>query len=252
MTTTDPYDLICWSADEPDLPTLLSHVDEMPRLRLIKIDRAFVDEHGWDVFDALRERDLRVFFDTKSIEIPVKLEKLAQIHCKRARPWMLNCMAGGLSTRIYHKSHENDELDGLKRFADVCNDNGVRPCAVTVLTSKKPDTVNDEFNGRSSTTQVLYYAHQLVKAGFSDLVCSPLEARALHNEGYTEVLDLNTPGIRPAGSAIGDQARVDTPSAALSHGTTRLVIGRPITNGPGTIAENLAAIADEILAGVTV
>jgi orotidine-5'-phosphate decarboxylase len=39
---------------------------------------------------------------------------------------------------------------------------------------------------------------------------------------------LCTPGIRPAGAAKGDQARVDTPAAAIAKGADLLVVGRPI------------------------
>jgi orotidine-5'-phosphate decarboxylase len=55
------------------------------------------------------------------------------------------------------------------------------------------------------------------------------------------------PGIRPAGSAVGDQKRVATPAAALKAGADYLVIGRPITQAPDPAAA-AAAILDEIRA----
>lgn len=242
--SNNPYDRIIWSADVTDVATLEGWLDQLPELRLIKIDRLFVDLNGWNVFDVLRERGLQVFLDAKSVEIPVKLEGLARAHTRKARPWMLNCMAGGLSNANYELGTE--ELDGLKRFADACLAEGTLPCAVTVLTSKSMFVVANEFNGRTPTDQVLHYAEELAKAGFTDVVCSPLEAAAIRRDPHFNGLALNTPGIRPAGSAAGDQARVGTPAGALRSGVNRLVIGRPITNGPGTPAENLAAIADEI------
>jgi len=45
-----------------------------------------------------------------------------------------------------------------------------------------------------------------------------------------------TPGVRPAGEAAGDQARVATPAEALEAGASHLVIGRPITSAPDPVA----------------
>ena len=54
---------------------------------------------------------------------------------------------------------------------------------------------------------------------------------------------LITPGVRPAGPAVGDQARVATPEQALADGADLLVIGRPITGAPdvGAAARAIAA-----------
>ena len=45
-----------------------------------------------------------------------------------------------------------------------------------------------------------------------------------------------TPGVRPAGSAVGDQKRIATPSAAIAAGASKLVIGRPITGAADPVA----------------
>jgi orotidine-5'-phosphate decarboxylase len=235
-----PVERIIWSADVPDEETLMGQLDRMPELRVVKIDRLFVTDIGLGVIDRLRERGLMIFDDAKIVEIPTKLEAIAEKHCKH-QPWMLNCMAGGISSlSVVHE----EQVDGLKRFADVCHHYDVRPCGVTVLTSKTPTVVLEEFNGRDSMEQVLYYVDALLKCGFTDIVCSPKELSAIRSESAFDVLNLNTPGIRPAGSEQGDQARSDTPSAALAAGATRLVIGRPITNGDP--AENLKNIVASI------
>ena len=57
-------------------------------------------------------------------------------------------------------------------------------------------------------------------------------------------LDLVTPGIRPAGSAVGDQKRVMTPGEAIQAGATRLVIGRPITEAADPKAAADAIVRD--------
>jgi orotidine-5'-phosphate decarboxylase len=81
-----------------------------------------------------------------------------------------------------------------------------------------------------------------VKAGADGLVCSPEEVAQLRRELGPAPL-LVVPGIRPAGSAAGDQRRTGTPRAAVQAGASHLVIGRPLRDSPDP-----AATADSISA----
>ena len=54
-----------------------------------------------------------------------------------------------------------------------------------------------------------------------------------------------TPGVRPAGAALGDQKRVATPAKAIADGASHIVVGRPITQADDPVAA-FAAIADEL------
>jgi orotidine-5'-phosphate decarboxylase len=100
--------------------------------------------------------------------------------------------------------------------------------AVTVLTSYDDGdlhaagyrfTVSDLVEARAQQAQVL---------GVDGLVSSPEEAAGLRKiVGHQ--MQLVTPGIRPAGSASGDQKRIMTPSRAITAGADYLVVGRPIT-----------------------
>jgi orotidine-5'-phosphate decarboxylase len=84
--------------------------------------------------------------------------------------------------------------------------------------------------------------------GVDGLVSSPEEAASLRKiVGHQ--MQLVTPGIRPAGSASGDQKRIMTPSRAIAAGADYLVVGRPITEAtdPLRAAE---AIQDEIAQSV--
>ena len=73
-------------------------------------------------------------------------------------------------------------------------------------------------------------------------MCSPQEVAAIRAEVGDDIL-LITPGVRPAGSDVNDQARVATPEEALRSGADLLVIGRPITGAadPGAAAAAIAA-----------
>jgi orotidine-5'-phosphate decarboxylase len=69
-------------------------------------------------------------------------------------------------------------------------------------------------------------------------VCSPFEAGAIRS-AVGDGVTLITPGVRPVGSAAGDQKRFMTPAQAIEAGANYLVIGRPITGQP-----SLEAMAD--------
>jgi len=100
--------------------------------------------------------------------------------------------------------------------------------AVTVLTSLSDKDLEAIGLAGPSEQAVLRLANLAVGAGARALVCSPLEVAAVRTEVGPDI-KLVTPGVRPAGSAVGDQQRVATPQQALADGANLLVMGRPIT-----------------------
>jgi len=101
--------------------------------------------------------------------------------------------------------------------------------AVTVLTSWDQTRLTHELAiDEPIASYVPRLARLAVAAGLGGCVCSPLEVAALR-AAHPHPFALVTPGIRPAGSALGDQARVMTPAQALAAGASQLVVGRPIT-----------------------
>jgi len=235
----NPYDRVIWSADVEDEVALMVVLETLiGLLRIVKIDRLFLEGRDLSILSKLREMGFLVFDDAKIAEIPVKLVGIARKHLVH-RPWMLNCMAGNTSTG-FAVHGDPDLVDGLKRFADACHETGTRPCGVTVLTSKSVELVAREYNERTPVEQVLFYVELLMECGFTDVVCSAQEAAAIRAESCFNGLDLNTPSIRLPDGPVHDQARVMTPERAVAAGATRLVIGRPITNG--VPADNLRTI----------
>lgn len=99
--------------------------------------------------------------------------------------------------------------------------------AVTVLTSLDDDDLAAMGVAGTSAAQVARLAGTVRGAGLDGVVASPHETAALR-AAWPEAL-LVIPGVRPEGSAVGDQKRVMTPQAALAAGASVLVIGRPIT-----------------------
>ncbi|WP_419816244.1 orotidine-5'-phosphate decarboxylase [Glacieibacterium sp.] len=118
---------------------------------------------------------------------------------------------------------------------------GCKVVAVTVLTSLDDGDLSDIGVGGDVAAQVARLAALARASGLDGIVCSPHEvaaAKAVWPEGYFVV-----PGVRPAGSDIGDQKRVMTPAEALAAGASMLVIGRPITGAadPAAAARAIAA-----------
>ena len=104
--------------------------------------------------------------------------------------------------------------------------------AVTVLTSLDRALLQRELNVPLSVEgQALHLAKLAKDAGLDGSVCSPQEIRVIRNALGREWV-IVTPGVRPSGSEAGDQARVETPEAAIRAGADYLVVGRPITAAP--------------------
>jgi orotidine-5'-phosphate decarboxylase len=87
-------------------------------------------------------------------------------------------------------------------------------------------------------------ARQAKTLGVDGLVCSPEEVAALRAI-VGDRMSLVTPGIRPAGSSVGDQKRIMTPARAIAAGADYLVVGRPIVE-----ATDPKAAADAIQAEI--
>lgn len=118
---------------------------------------------------------------------------------------------------------------------------GTRITAVTVLTSLGSADLEALQLGEDAAELAVAWAELAVSAGATAIVSSALEARRIREVVGPQV-HLVTPGIRPAGSAIGDQARVVTPADAVAAGADLLVVGRPITGAadPAAAAEVIA------------
>jgi orotidine-5'-phosphate decarboxylase len=110
-----------------------------------------------------------------------------------------------------------------------------RLLGVTVLTSLD----DDDLVSVGQSVPVLDQARRLAalaqSSGLDGIICSPAEVAALRADCGPDFV-LMVPGIRPAGSAVGDQKRVMTPRDAVEQGADYLVIGRPITQAPDPAA----------------
>ncbi len=134
----------------------------------------------------------------------------------------------------------------LKAAVEAAAQSSSKPTvlAVTVLTSFTDADVQEVGFPGTVLNQVLHLGALARAAGCGGLVSSAREVAELRRE-LGEGFAIVTPGIRPAGSAAGDQARIVTPRDAVASGATHLVIGRPILEAPDP-AKAAADIVAEI------
>ena len=116
-------------------------------------------------------------------------------------------------------------LEGLTR------PDGTRPLliAVTQLTSTDSDALKNELLiDKDMDDVVMHYSKNAKESGLDGVVCSPLEAKKVHETCGKDFLTV-TPGVRFSLGETGDQKRVMTPSQAKAEGSDYIVVGRPIT-----------------------
>jgi orotidine-5'-phosphate decarboxylase len=113
--------------------------------------------------------------------------------------------------------------------------------AVTVLTSMDGNDLEKIGIRGSVEDSVVRLATLALANGCQGVVTSAREASTLRAElGHNFVLV--TPGVRPAGTSVGDQVRVVTPAEAIASGASHIVVGRPITEAPDPAAEARAIL----------
>jgi orotidine-5'-phosphate decarboxylase len=186
--------------------------------------------YGGDGFALGREllaAGKRVFFDLKLLDIDNTVEKgVAAI--ARTGATMLTVHAYPQCMRAAVTGAAGSDLTIL---------------GVSVLTSMDDKDVAEAGFARDTAGLVALRAGQARAAGIGGLVCSPREAEMVRTIVGPD-LAIVTPGIRPAGSAVGDQKRVMGPAAALDAGASHLVVGRPITAAADPAAAARAILAE--------
>ena len=135
----------------------------------------------------------------------------------------------------------------LKAAAEAAAESAAKPIvlAVTVLTSLSDADLVELGVPSDVQAQVLRLGSLALNAGCGGLVASAKEAPELRRE-LGEEFAIVTPGVRPAGTSMGDQARVLTPKEAIAAGATYLVVGRPIlqADDPARAAERIVMEID--------
>ncbi len=214
--------------DAPNLETAARWASLVtPYVEVVKVGLELFCRYGPDVVAVVRGgTGVGLFLDLKLHDIPATVAGAAH-SVARLKPRYVTVHAMGGSAMI-------------RAAVDAMPD--VRVAAVTVLTSLRADDLDALGLAGPPADAVRRLATLSVDAGARAIVCSPREVAAVRAE-VGPGITLITPGVRPAGAAAQDQARVATPRQALDDGADLLVIGRPITGAsdPGAAVASLAA-----------
>lgn len=186
---------------------------------------------GPDVVKAVKDLGKKVFLDLKLHDIPRTVERAVR-----------SCSKWGVDMTTIHSAGGEQMIRSAVTAAREFGEKAPKILAVTVLTSLgKSDLEDIGVAGREPAEQVLSLAKFAVANGANGIVCSPKEVGQVRSAVAAGTLFI-TPGVRPAGAAVGDQKRVTTPAEAVRDGSTHLVVGRPIL-----CAENPSLAAMRVL-----
>jgi orotidine-5'-phosphate decarboxylase len=187
-----------------------------PKLCKVKVGKELFTKVGPHSVTSLRKLGFDVFLDLKFHDIPNTVaracEAAADLGC-----WMVNLHASGGRTMMETAANAMAKLSTAPLLT-----------AVTVLTSLNDNLLAEiglEGGTELLTTRLAKLANS---CGLDGVVCSPHEITSIRREINNSFV-IVTPGVRPLGAAINDQARFATPSEAIEKGADYLVIGRPIT-----------------------
>ena len=219
--------------DTPDLEYARSLAARVaPHVGGLKLGMEFLAANGPQGIKAFESFGLPIFADTKFHDIP-------------------NTVAGavrstaGLGVAILnvHAAGGAAMLKAARDAAKAVNPK-TKVIAVTVLTSLDDTDLMAVGQVPPACDQVVRLATLTRDCGLDGVVCSAHEIAPLRAALGPDFL-LVVPGIRPAGSAVGDQRRVMGPKEARDAGASILVIGRPITAAPDP-GEAARAIAESL------
>ena len=178
-----------------------------------KIGLEFYLRHGAQGIEKLRgECEFELFLDLKLYDIPNTVKGAVESVSSLSPKFLTVHAAGGNKM--------------IKAAVDALPNGSIT--AVTVLTSfsEIDFATMGQKNSIEETTKS--WAQMALSSGATSLVCSPFEVGALRTLSSTATLI--TPGVRVEGDAAGDQARIMSPSQAISAGADLVVIGRSITS----------------------
>ena len=227
MTNNDPKLIV--ALDFPTADQAKAFVEKIePGSCRVKVGKELFTRAGPEIVKFLQHKGFEVFLDLKFHDIP----NTVAAACRAAAElgvWMMNVHASGGRAMMQAARQAIDDYSAN-------NNKSVKPhlIAVTILTSHDEQSIHETGLNGTVNENVERLAVLAVDSGMDGIVCSAQEVENLRKI-VPESFVLVTPGIRPAGSDVGDQKRVMTPQEAMQKGSSYLVMGRPITQAEAPI-----------------
>ncbi|MGJ8687530.1 MAG: orotidine-5'-phosphate decarboxylase [Spongiibacteraceae bacterium] len=215
MASHSPLIVALDFANLDDLNALVEQLS--PAECRLKVGKELFTRFGPELVKSLQAKGFEIFLDLKFHDIPNTVAAAVSAAADLG-VWMVNVHASGGEAMM------RAAVKALQSYGD----SAPLLTAVTVLTSMASSELPALGVQGSAEEQVARLARLAQDCGLDGVVCSAQEATMLRAQLAPEFL-LVTPGIRPAGSDVGDQQRIATPQQAMAMGSSYLVVGRPIT-----------------------
>lgn len=217
------------------------------RATWVKVGMTLFYREGPRVVKLFKDRGFKVFLDLKLFDIPFQVEGAAESAALTGAD-IISIHALGSSEMIQAAARGVARASAGAGAAGTAGHAGAEAAkiiSISVLTSMNDDNLKEIGIESSVEDEVSRLGALAARSGSNGMVCSPHECasmRACFGEDGLIVV----PGVRPKSACANDQKRVATPAFALSHGASKIVIGRPITQADDPRA-SFDAIVDEIL-----
>ena len=216
--------------DVPDADAARALVDRLgDSVGFYKIGLGLVPVGGFDLARDLKAAGRRIFLDLKLFDIGATVTAAVRALAPLAPDFLT----------VHGDPHV------VRAAVAGRGDGPTRILAVTVLTSLDRDDLDDALIAPGQLPDIVVErARRAFAAGADGVIASPREGGRLRALPEAAGRLIVTPGIRPAGSATGDQKRIATPAAALAAGADHLVVARPVVTAGDPRAAAQAILAE--------
>ncbi len=211
---TGPRDRLIVALDLPNALEALRLVKTLgDEVTFYKVGLGMLTGGGLALADELKQTGKRVFLDLKLFDISATIE----------------AAVAGLAQYEMDFLTVHGDPHVVRAAVAGRGQTGMRILAVTILTSLDRDDLDLSLMRPGAVEDlVVERARLALLAGADGVIASPQEARAIRDLREAEGKLIVTPGVRPLGSAKGDQKRISTPGGAIRQGADHIVVGRPI------------------------